>query len=399
MAAPIAKGLLITASVLVAAGIAISQNEYIREWILNYRRKLAMALHSLGDEIHPPSYSQRDFEDDSEAAIELRRRRREEIVRRNRLEMIKQARDEGIAVDLDELVKLGEAEESRVLDPSPAITNSSTGFDALVGADGKLRQPEISKVTGVDISPSGLRQRTAGIRGADLDASTSNCSNNVFQVLLDRESIHNTAQDKISQPSQESKQSPSLVPISSAATESQYFSEEEMEAQIKEAIRRSLEEITPSECPAIQETDVIHSDPPVSVPVSTENSYYYAPPPNVHQPPASAQFMSSSAMEAMLDANLHNASANDDESCTPTGTLTPTEDGQSTAASLVGSQAEDVGRMSDFQSMIDENETDFRSETTSDAFSVVGASTPGSWTDVESEAGDEEGYHITHPPL
>ena len=54
--------------------------------------------------------------------------------------------------------------------------------------------------------------------------------------------------------------------------------------------------------------------------------------------------------------------------------------------------------MSDFHSMMDENEghdleMDARSEAaSSDTFSMVGTGTPGSWTDVESEAGEEEGH-------
>merc|ERR1711957_76412 len=108
--------------------------------------------------------------------------------------------------------------------------------------------------------------------------------------------------------------------------------------------------------------------------------------------------MYSSAMEAMLQANMHQAHADDDaddEAPTPSGTLTPTEDGQSTAASLVGSHAEDTGRLSNVRSMVDDDDMDARSEATSEAFSMVGVHTPNSWTDVESEADDEEGHQTT----
>merc|ERR1711881_824835 len=78
------------------------------------------------------------------------------------------------------------------------------------------------------------------------------------------------------------------------------------------------------------------------------------------QSPASAQSMYSSAMEAMMQANMHQQRPDndDDDVPTPSGTLTPTEDGQSTAASLIGSQAEDIGRLSDFHSMADDNDMD-----------------------------------------
>jgi hypothetical protein len=390
-------GLIITASVLVAAGIACYENDTIREWILNYRRKLAVALHSLGDEISPPSRPRSNSEDNDEASGPARRQRREEIVRLNRLEMIRQAREEGIAVDLDELVKLGEAEDARAIG-SPTAPGRHQSFDDLVAADGTLRQPEMSQTTGTDTGASGVRHRGPGARGLDSGIRLANPFDDEAQVLFDRELIGNSVHDEKSRESRESTRTLSPRPMESSLTESQYYSEDEMEAQIEEAVRRSLQDDTINKHPAAQDDDDddMDVDPPVSVPQSLESSYYYAPPPNVHQPPASAQSLYSSAMEAMLQANLQNAPADDadDEAHTPTGTLTPTEDGQSTAASLVDSQAEDIGRMSDFQSMVDEDEMDARSEATSEAFSVVGASTPGSWTDVESEAGEEDGHHV-----
>jgi hypothetical protein len=383
----------------VAVGVACYENEYIREWILNYRRKLAIALHALGDEINPPSRSRSNSQDDEEATAEARRRRREEIIRLNRLEMIRQAREEGISVDLDELIKLGAAEEATAM-ASPSTADKSKSFDALVGADGMLKQSEMSQTTGTDTTASGLRHRGAGARGLESGSTLANPFDDEAQVLFDHELLGSSMHEEKSGQSRESTRTLSPAPMEASFTESQYYSEEEMEAQIEEAIRRSLQDQTTNKHPAAQDDDIMAMNPPVSVPQSLESSYYYAPPPHVHQPPANAQSMYSSAMEAMKEANLHNAPADDadDEAHTPTGTLTPTEDGQSTAASLIGSQAEDIGRMSDFQSILDENEMDARSEVTSEAFSVVGASTPGSWTDVESEAGEEEGHH-TVPAL
>jgi hypothetical protein len=386
--------------VLVAAGIAFYENEHIREFILNYRRKLAIALHSLGDEINPSSQSRNTTDDDPEAAAEARRRRREEIVRLNRLEMIRQAREEGIAVDLDELVKLGEAEagaEESKATAQPSTADRSRSFDALVGADGTLRQPEMSQASGVDNGPSTMRHRGVGARGFGPEAASANPFDDEAQVLFDREMIGSSVHSDVPRSSRETTRTLSPVSAEPMDTESQYFSEDEMDAQIEEAIRRSMQDQTVNKNPANQEPE--EADPPISVPQSTESSYYYAPPPNVHQPPASAQSLYSSAMEAMMQANLHQPLADDadDECATPSGTLTPMEGGQSTAASLVGSQAEDVGRLSDFHSMADDDEMDARSEATSEAFSMLGASTPGSWTDVESEVDDEDDQHMTQP--
>jgi len=398
MAAPLAKGLIITASVLVAAGIAFYENEQIREWILNSRRKLAIALHNLGEELDPQSRSRSNSQDNDDEAAETRRRRRHEIIRLNRLEMVRQAREEGIAVDLDELMRIGSDMES----PRPSQADRSRSFDELVGKDGTLRQQEMAQASGADTSISGIRQRGAGIRGLEAGASHANPFDDEAQILFDHDLIGADSVYSEKQTSGESTRTLSPDPADeTCASESQYFSEAEMEAQVEEAIRRSLEEsavLSQNESPVA--TDVMDLDPPVSVPQSTQSSYYYAPPPNVHQVPMSSNSMYSSAMEAMLEANMHHPPTQnqedgdaDDELHTPTGTLTPTEDGFSTAASIIGSNAGDIGVLSDIHSMLDENEMDARSEATSETWSNVGASTPGSWTDVESEAGEEEGHH------
>lgn len=46
-------GLVITVSALVAAGIAVYESPQFRQWVDNSRRKIAVALHNLGDEIQP----------------------------------------------------------------------------------------------------------------------------------------------------------------------------------------------------------------------------------------------------------------------------------------------------------------------------------------------------------
>jgi len=360
-----------------------------------------VALHSLGDEINPPS---RNSNDDDEAGADARRRRRDEMIRLNRLELVRQARDDGIAVDLDELAAIGRVDASR-------------SFDDLVGSDGKLRSgSEMAQASGASTTPqSGMRQRGAGARGLDMGAAFANPFHDEAQVLFDRQLIGADGENEsvsAEHPMERSRESTRTISpeplIDTSDTQSQYFSEEEMDAQIEEAIRRSLSNVA-SEISETVTPDAAALDPPISVPQPvapemSDSSFFYAPPPHVLQPPASGQSMYSSAMEAMMQANLHNMTMKDEveESHTPAGTLTPTEDGFSTVASHIDSGAEDIAAMSDFHSMVDEHEDDRMSDAgySTDAYSVVGVSTPGSWTDVESEAGDEEGHqgHAPQPP-
>lgn len=380
-----------------------------------------MALHSLGDDINPSSH---DMED-NEAAAEARRNRRLEVIRMNRLDLIRRAREEGIAVDLDELTALGEREEA---------VATARGFDDFVSQDGTLRsvepRPEMSQATGTESNAAeGLRHRGAGARGLESGMTASPWANpfdDDAQVLFDRALIGTDDEtEALLQSSRESTRTLLPAPlIDTSDAASGYFSEAELEAQIEEAIRRSLTDIS-DEVTHVQSAP---SDPPTSIPESDNTSmsehseedlYYYAPPPNVSQPPASHQAMFSAAMEDMLQANLQNPTptvtqrnkdegfVEDDESHTPTGTMTPTDDGYSAAASMASN---DVAAMSDFQSeagdetpasffgnapvQVEHEEvmSDFGSD---DSFSIVGAgtSTPGSaWSDVGSEAGEEEGH-------
>ncbi|KAF1912901.1 hypothetical protein BDU57DRAFT_521502 [Ampelomyces quisqualis] len=151
MPAPLAKGIIIAASIVVAAGIAIYESPQVRAWVDQSRRKIAVALHNLGDDVQPrrPSESSDD--------LELRKRKRDELVRRNRNELIRRAREEGVAVDLDELARIGDESTEKAAQRSRADRTKS--FDALVGGDGLLR--DNTKATGNDASDSGARKRGA----------------------------------------------------------------------------------------------------------------------------------------------------------------------------------------------------------------------------------------------
>ncbi|KAJ0425917.1 hypothetical protein BJY00DRAFT_308039 [Aspergillus carlsbadensis] len=91
MPTPVAKGIIIGVAALVAAGIAVYESPQFRRWVDNSRRKLATALHNLGDGVHPGEAGlprQHDIsmmEEVGPAAEERRRIAREEIQRRRSL--------------------------------------------------------------------------------------------------------------------------------------------------------------------------------------------------------------------------------------------------------------------------------------------------------------------------
>ncbi|RJE20047.1 hypothetical protein PHISCL_07620 [Aspergillus sclerotialis] len=142
MPTPIAKGsgIIITVSALVAAGIAVYESPQFQEWVNNSRRKIAVALHNLGDGIQPRDSQSPIREDISmveeggEAAQERLRRYREEILQRGVLFEARRRKKQ---------------------------TSPPDSFDSLVDENGNLRSEEpletqdsLAKSTGVDLMTS-----------------------------------------------------------------------------------------------------------------------------------------------------------------------------------------------------------------------------------------------------
>ena len=145
-------GLIVLAVVVVAAGAAAYENPHVREWLQSSRRKIALALHSLGDEINPRVKQPRRTdpsmqEDGTEAAEERRRRARAEIMEKGRI-MEERRRRKRTSVD----------------PPSPRGS-----FDTLVDQDGMLKKGDkmdetYATTTAVEAEPhaEGLTSRRPG---------------------------------------------------------------------------------------------------------------------------------------------------------------------------------------------------------------------------------------------
>lgn len=72
-------GLIIAASVLVAAGIAVYEHPQVQEWMEKTRRKIVIALQNLGDEARPAGPTPEEIR----AAVEAARRKRDEVLSQN----------------------------------------------------------------------------------------------------------------------------------------------------------------------------------------------------------------------------------------------------------------------------------------------------------------------------
>ncbi|KAJ5284376.1 hypothetical protein N7505_002356 [Penicillium chrysogenum] len=150
MPAPLAKGLIITVSVLVAAGIAVYESPQFQQWVTTSRRKIAVALHNLGDEIQPQDIALREdismTEETGEIAEERRRIARAEIMRR------------------------GTILESRRKASQPGQPHNS--FDTLVDKEGNLlKQKDQKDQKDHEYGVQSNEEFTANSTGVDLGTS------------------------------------------------------------------------------------------------------------------------------------------------------------------------------------------------------------------------------------
>lgn len=128
-------GVIIAASVLVAAGIAAYESPEFREWVERSSQKVALAFRSIGDDIHGRRRRQQRqdssmHEDADEKAEERRRRAREEIMEKGRM--------------------MQEGRKRR----RPSNESSRTpSFDSIVDEEGRLREPKAAS-TAVDLEQS-----------------------------------------------------------------------------------------------------------------------------------------------------------------------------------------------------------------------------------------------------
>ncbi|KIW14304.1 hypothetical protein PV08_07086 [Exophiala spinifera] len=166
-------GLIIAATIVVAAGIAAYENPEVRAWIDRTRHKIAMGLHNLGDEIgpkkssrpHRPSNDASMHEEQGESA-ELRRRAAiAEIMERGRIMEERRKRrklsgQESRTPSFDTLV-----DDNGILIQDMVGTQSGT--QAQSSAVEPVAQPDVLRARG------GLSEVRKGSPGAQQSAEAS----------------------------------------------------------------------------------------------------------------------------------------------------------------------------------------------------------------------------------
>jgi hypothetical protein len=165
-------GAIVVVSVAVAAAIAVYESPQARQFAEDVRRRIAIALHSLGDEINPQSqhqqprfnrpedaegFMQSSAEPGVEADEDSKRRQREELMYWN-------------AVHLEKLAK-----EKKLADERPENKSRGSSFDDFLQQDENAPRGTFVYNTGADVNAlpeEGLRNR--GVRGLNRSSIYAN---------------------------------------------------------------------------------------------------------------------------------------------------------------------------------------------------------------------------------
>ncbi|KAH0538783.1 hypothetical protein FGG08_004615 [Glutinoglossum americanum] len=185
-------GIIIAATIIVAAGIAVYESPQVRELVNKGRRRIAIALHTLGEEIHPNTRRpSSDSGDHGPEAEELRQLRRAELVERNRDQFLRQREAE-----------IAPREKSKRRTPESGYAS----FDDFLTQDAEKAGTYTIRNTSVahPDHEEGLRRRTEGVRGLERGGAFANPfadpigEEEASQVLFDatlmgasHESLHN----------------------------------------------------------------------------------------------------------------------------------------------------------------------------------------------------------------
>lgn len=324
---------------LVAAGLAAYENPQVRQWLDNSRRKIAVALHSLGDEINPPPRPSSVKEDISmteavgEEAEERRRKAKEDLDRRRQMILMRK---------------------------NKAKAGSTGSFDSLVDDEGHLKdavntaEPEEvqASTTAVDTTAQGnslTRRKLDTSHGASDFSSEDPPRDNPRSLRegMDGDRMH------ISLPSEASSNHPSESLVDLTPT-SEF---------------PGTEQASPSSHASDQQEPMARSDYfslAESASTNTESAtsgFYYAHPQNADQNNADTQPTTSPFADPLTHENLQ------DLSSTPSvaGSMGYTQN-------QTGPTSSD-GTLSDF------------------GYPTDGIRTPASWSEVESVVSGDDGSH------
>ncbi|KZF23415.1 hypothetical protein L228DRAFT_237987 [Xylona heveae TC161] len=355
---PVAKGIIIAASVLVTAGIVLYENPHVREWCEVTRRKVALALHHLADEINPQiSMSQQRTRQRTEEPFGASNTPRRKSNSNRQDEMHGQSP-----------IRPNTFDEKR--------KGSMTDFDDLVEPDGTLKKDHVVRATAVDADDQeeGLRRRLQGVRGLQRGAAFADpfADPEDSQVLFDRSLIGIQEDEHISRQSRRtSTASNTTISLDHAKSDAST----DANAVFTDAATAASSSRAHTPLP----------EQPL-VEIATENLQQAPQVPPTASPLAERQELEASPFWSVNEWAEHTSpsiyASPQDQGSMHGHSVTPQT---SSAAPSVAESGEDLGAASIADSQ-EGRYLDVLSE-------VGGVSTPGSWTEVGSDVSEGDHAH------
>ena len=385
--------------------MAVYEHPQVRQWVDESRRKMAMAFHSIGDELAPaPEGRSRDRsrdastqEDESPEAVERRRQARQEILERGRM-----------------------LEERRRSRGTSGATSPS--FNDLVDKDGALRSQESfasenptaaqTTATETQLDDTHLRHRTTEARAAAFGSTMANPFADEFCMEEMSRSI-----------SPQRVLSPPVPPKPAAYQPKRLISVESSQVQMSPPAHAHTETDTISNHPSealvdFTPTTSAPGSPPLSSPVSSaamDLADLQPFPAQSYEPSASSPQQSSSS-EAYSSVNawamnqsqrLQYPPPRNDRENVSSNPQSPTDQNHTSALQTPSTPPAELERaMSEFLSLssnashaseVDAEDADSRMGVMSEASFVSdvedengdGVRTPGTWTEVGSQVSED----------
>jgi hypothetical protein len=183
----LASGAAVAVSVAVATAIALYESPELRRYADDLRRRIAIALHSMGEGINPPdreplynrpedahgflqSRNGEGAEPGVDADDETRRRQREELLYWNLVRLQKE--QEKAAIDSTKTEKEDDASDEKLNEKRPLTGTRGSSFDDFLKQDANAEQGTYVFNTSADSADqAGLRRRGEGARGVAVSSS------------------------------------------------------------------------------------------------------------------------------------------------------------------------------------------------------------------------------------
>lgn len=375
----LASGAVVAVSVVVATAIAIFENPEVRRYGDDVRRRIAMALHQLGEGIAPPTREPRfNRPEDAEGFMESRRgvgaepgvdaddetrkRQREELMYWNSVHLQKQQQD-GVEADQSLVQRPRGLSFDDFLHP---VENSEEGAAYVFNSSMQIHENQ-----------NGLRQRSEGTRGLAAAASVfSNPFADEYYIGND-ELEGSTSRAAVSVPV--SVPVPAVMPGGFATAPSDIYS-----ATTKDDYEFS--NMIPADSqPALIDIDAFASEIVSRVPVlesqSDSDEYMTAGQEDRQDAYASIQAWAHDSSRNFYSplpetpvAPISEADDFSDGQLTPTDTMSLADSGEDVGHDAVSSLASNNGRQYDVMSQ------------------SSGMATPASWSEIGSVVSENDGH-------